>query len=167
MRRLLVFLAYFLCTCSRESDRKPSRPGEIFRYTVVGRATPFDSIVLGQRWKTAAKYGATDRDTLFALPYGYFAGADAIGIRRDSLGVVTSLEFVYHATRDANALLADYRRSLGAPAAVTTDTLAGATRTTTRWQDEATEFVITTMMPPDRDSVVALAFLSDRRLSAR
>ena len=62
----------------------------------------------------------------------------------------------------ATATLNDYRSSLGPPFAATTDTLADVIRTTTRWQDEATEFVVSTMTPPQKDSVGAVAVLSDR-----
>jgi len=164
MRRSLVFLACAVFSCARNEGWTPSRPGEIFRYTSVGRTPPLDSIWLGERWTSAAKYGARDDDTLFALPYGFFGGADAIGIHRDSLGVVTSIEFAYHPTRDVTALVADYRKSLGSPV-VSMDTVRGVVRTITRWQDDATEFVIMSVEPPAKDGVAAMAFLCDRRRS--
>ena len=167
MRLSLVLLACAVPGCSRDAGWRPAQPGQIFRYTAVGRTTPLDSIVLGQPWKTAAKYGARETDTLFALPGGYFGGADAIAVHRDNRGVVTSIEFGYRATRDLEALVADYRSSLGAPVAVTSDTVSGTARTITRWQDDATEFVVMTMTPPMKDGVAAIALLSDRRLSAR
>ena len=162
MQRLLIAACAILGACSVGSDWKPSRSGEIFRYTTVGSSLPFDSIILGERWKTAAKYGARDGDTLFSLPPGTFGGADAIDVYRDTAGVVTRIEFLYHAHRDVNALLNDYRSSLGSPFTATTDTLAGAIRRTTRWRDDATEFVLSTMAPPQKDSVGAVAVLSDR-----
>jgi len=148
--------------CSSGGDWKPARAGEIFRYTVVGRSPPLDSIVLGQPWKSAPKYGARERDTLNALPDGTFGGADAISVHRDSNGLVTELEFSYHTRRDLKALLSDYRSSLGPPLSETTDTLAGVVRTTTRWQNETTEFVISTLTPPQKDGTGARAVLTDR-----
>jgi hypothetical protein len=162
MQRWLAACCALLAGCSPGGDWKPARPGEIFRYTVVGRSPPLDSIVLGQPWKSAAKYGAREGDTLNALPDGTFGGADAIGVHRDSNGLVTTLEFSYHARRDLKALVSDYRSSLGPPLAVTTDTLAGVIRTTTRWKNENTEFVISTLTPPQKDSTGALAVLTDR-----
>src|SRR5262245_2667791 len=94
MRFRLIASCALLTACSAGSDWKPSRPGEIFRYTSVGSSLPFDSIVLGERWKTAAKYGAGDGDTLFSLPPGTFGGADAIDVYRDTGGVVTRIEFL-------------------------------------------------------------------------
>ena len=151
--------------CSSGADWKPSRAGEIFRYTTVGTTSRLDSIVLGQPWRSAAKYGAQEGDTLNALPDGTFGGADAIAVHRDNIGVVTALEFSYHARRDLEALLNDYRASLGAPFAVTIDTLAGAIRTTTRWRDDSTEFVISALVPPPKDGIEAVALLTDRSRS--
>jgi hypothetical protein len=162
MQRLLIAACAVLSACSVGSDWKPSRSGEIIRYTTVGSSLPFDSIILGERWKTAGKYGARDGDTLVSLPPGTFGGADAIDVYRNTGGVVTRIEFLYRARRDVNALLHDYRSSLGPPFAATTDTLGGAIRHTTRWQDNATEFVLSTMTPPQKDSVGAVAVLSDR-----
>ena len=162
MRRHLIACCAVAAGCSFGGDRKPARPGAIFRYTVVGRSAPLDSIILGQPWKSAAKYGASEGDTLTALPYGTFGGADAIGVHRDSNGIVTELEFYYHARRDLKAVVSDYRSSLGSPFAVTTDTLAGAVRTTTRWKNENTEFAISTLTPPQKDGTGAVAVLTDR-----
>ena len=142
MQRRLVAACAVLSACSGGSDWKPSRPGEISRYTTVGSSLPFDSIILGERWKTAGKYGARDGDTLSSLPPGTFGGADAIDVYRDTGGVVTRIEFLFHARRDVNALLNDYRSSLGPPFAAATDTLADVIRATTRWQDDATAFVV-------------------------
>jgi hypothetical protein len=121
-----------------------------------------DSIILGQPWKTAAKYGAREGDTLNALPDGTFGGADAISVHRGGDGRVTELEFYYHASRDLNALVTDYRSSLGAPFARTSDTAAGTIRTTTRWKNENTEFAISILTPPRKDGIGAVAVLTDR-----
>lgn len=91
--------------------------------------------------------------------------AAAIAVHRDRNGLVTHLEFRYHARRDLNALVGDYRASLGAPFAVTTDTLADTVRTTSRWNDENTEFVIWTVTPPQKDGTGAVALLTDRSRS--
>jgi hypothetical protein len=162
MQPCLIACCALVARCSFGSDWKAARAGEIFRYTVVGRSPPLDSITLGQPWKSAAKYGASERDTVNALPDGTFGGADAIGVHRDTNGIVTEVEFYYHARRDLNALVSDYRSSLGSPFAVTTDTLARAIRTTTRWKDENTEFVISTLNPPQKDGTGAVATLTDR-----
>jgi hypothetical protein len=163
MQRWHIALCALIAGCSVGDEWKPSRPGEIFRYTAIGKSLPWDSIVLGQPWKSAAKYGAREGDTLTALPFGTFAGADAIGVHRDANGVVTQLEFVYHASRDLTALVNDYRAVLGPPVETVTDTLAGAVRTTMRWQNADTKFVIETLRPPQNDGVAAIALLSDRR----
>jgi len=161
MQRRFISCCALIAGCSFGGDWKPAQSGEIFRYTVVGRSLPLDSIVLGMPWKTAAKYGARDGDTLNALPDGTFGGADGIGVHRDTKGFVTGLDFYYHARRDLKALVSDYRSSLGSPLAVTTDTLAGAIRTTTRWKNENTGFVISTLTPPQKDGTGAVAVLTD------
>jgi hypothetical protein len=163
MLRFSIVLCALLAACSSGDDWKPSRPGEIFRYTTIGSSVPFDSVLLGQPWKTASKYGANDGDTVTALPFGTFAGADAIAVHRDTNGIVTKVQFVYHARRDIKALVADYQISLGQPRTITIDTVAGAIRTTTRWQNDDTEFVIATISPPQKDDVGAMAWLIDRR----
>jgi hypothetical protein len=143
-------------------DRKAERAGEIFRYTAVGNSAPLDSIVLGRPWLSAAEYGARDGDTITSLPFGTFGGADAIAVHRNAKGIVTEVEFAYHAKRDARALVRDYQSSLGPPISVKVDTVSGAIRTTTLWRDDSTEFVIATMSPPGRDDVGAMAWLIDR-----
>jgi len=163
MRRYYFIVWALLGACSKGEDWKPSKEGEIFRYMTVGRSAPLDSILLGQPWKSAAKYGASDGDTLTALPYGSFGGADAIAVHRDTKGIVTELVFVYHMKRDTRALVADYQSSLGQPIAITLDMIAGSTRTTTRWCDDDTEFVIETIAPALMDDVGAVAQLIDRR----
>lgn len=162
MDHRLITGCALLAGCSFGGDWKPARPGEIFGYTVVGRSPPLDSIILGQPWETAVKYGAREGDTLSALPDGTFGGADAIDVHRDTNGRVTQLEFYYHASRDLNALVSGYRSSLGSPFAVTTDTVAGTIRTTTRWKNENTEFAISTLTPPQKDGIGAFAVLTDR-----
>lgn len=162
MQRRLIACCALAAGCSFGGDRKPARPGVIFRYTVVGRSPPLDSIILGQPWKSAAKYGAREGDTFTALPDGTFGGADAIGVLRDGNGIVTELEFYYDGRRDLKAVVSDYRSSLGSPFAVTTDTLPGAIRTTTRWKDENTEFAISTLTPPQKNGTGAVALLTDR-----
>lgn len=160
MKRLALTFLATACSTGREST--PARVGEIFRYTAVGRSTALDSVVLGQPWTTAEKYGAQTGDTVNALPAGTFGGADAIRVHRDPGGIVTEIDFRYYASRDLNALLSDYRSSLGPPQSVTTDTVAGGVRTTTRWVDRNTEFTISTMRPPDKDDVAGIGVLRNR-----
>ena len=163
--RLTLFwlvVAPLIAACADSDEWKPAHSGEIFRYTAVGNSSALDSIILGQPWKTAEKYGAHPGDTLTALPNGTFGGADAIGVHRDTAGVVSEIDFYYHGSRDIDALVSDYRKSLGAPPAVTTDTVEGSVRKTTRWEDANTEFVVATIQPPDKDGIGAVAFLRDR-----
>lgn len=167
MRHTLVFLLLVASGCAYTQSRDAAPVAEIFRYTTIGRSLPADSIVLGQRWPSAAKYGATDADTMYALPYGTFGGADAIAVSRDSRGVVTEITFAYHPRRNAGALLADYRSSLGAPVAVRVDTVGTAIHTTTVWRDAVTEFSFVVMSPPGADGVGAMAILADRRRASR
>jgi hypothetical protein len=144
------------------TDWKPASRGDIFRFTTVGRSFPFDSIILGERWSSASKYGARDDDTLFALPSGTFGGADAISVHRDVRGVVTQLEFTYRTGRDVRALLNAYRSALGPPTSVTIDTVSRSIHTTRSWQNARTEFAISTVDPPD-GGVAASARLIDLR----
>src|SRR5687768_9723127 len=136
-RSLLILLAAAACAPRVSRDATPAE--EIFRYTTVGRAAALDTIRLGEMWRSASKYGASAGDTLVVLPFGTFGGADAISVLRDRTGVVTALEFVYHARRDAKSLLAEYALTLGAPASVRTDSVGGVVRTSTLWRDDRTE----------------------------
>jgi hypothetical protein len=162
MRESWIIVCAFVIACSPGLDWKPSKAGEIFRYTVVGRV-PRDSIVLGHGWTSAAKYGAQLGDTLTLLPLGTFGGADAIAVHRKVNGIVTQVEFAYHASSDVRALVNSYRSSLGQPFAIAVDTVDHATVTTTRWRDASTEFVLITMTPTDKDGIGAFAQLIDRR----
>ena len=117
---LRATLAVLNVACARDDEWKPAHSGEIFRYTAVGNSTPLDSIILGEFWKTAEKYGAHTGDTLTTLPNGTFGGADAIDVHRDRDGVVSQIDFYYNGSRDIDALVSDYRKSLGTPAATVT-----------------------------------------------
>jgi hypothetical protein len=162
MRLSFLPLLTFIAACAPNVDWEPAEPGDIFRYTAVGNSYPLDSIVLGESWGSAAKYGAQAGDTLTALPSGTFAGADAIAVHRDSAGIVTSIEFAYHRRQDVAALVNDYRTSLGEPDSVSTDTVGGSTRIMHLWRNTMTEFLMMTVAPPLQDGVAALAILSDR-----
>jgi len=161
MKTFIVCVTIVVVGC--RPDWKPSQPGEIFRYTTVGRTEPLDSIVLGRPWPTAAKYGAKSGDSIVALPFGTFGGADAIAVHLTD-GVVTRLEYAYHSSRNARALSADYRSTLGTPVAEMADTADGVVRTTTCWRNDSTAFAIHTMVPAGKDVVGAMAVLLDRRL---
>ena len=164
MRSLL--LAILLCACAPADEWKPSHPGEIFRYTSIGNALPLDSIVLGQPWLSATKYGAGNRDTLTVLPSDALSGADAVRVHRDSTGLVTAIEFDYAASRDIDSIRKDYERSLGKPDETLADTVAGRPTRATVWRDAATEFRLTEFAGAHGKDVAATAVLSDRRLSA-
>lgn len=167
MMRIRLLLLLAVCGCAPKHSGDAAVPVEIFRYATIGRSLPLDSLVLGQRWSSAAKYGAGDADTLFALPFGTFGGADAIAVSRDARGLVSAITFAYHMRRDVRSLLDEYRTSLGAPVDVRVDTLERALRTTTRWQDAVTEFTFIILSPPGADGVGAMAILADRRLSSQ
>jgi hypothetical protein len=160
MRESRLIVCVLLLGCSR--DWNPSKPGEIFRFTIVGRRAPLDSIELGRTWKSAANYGAHPGDTLSLLPSGTFGGADAIAVHRNASAIVTEIDFVYHPDRDVQALVNDYRSLLGEPFAIGSDTTDGLIQTTTRWQNRDTEFVIAVLTPPHED-IAAFAQLIDRR----
>jgi hypothetical protein len=162
MRSRLFALVLLPCACHTASDWKPSQPGDIFRYTSVGSSSPLDSIVLGQPWISAPKYGAGARDTLNSLPAGVFGGADAIRVRRNATGIVTALEFDYSADRDVRAVLSEYEADLGAPAEVSVDSVSGEQRRTTVWRNADTEFRIIQFTPPRPNNVAAMAILSDK-----
>jgi hypothetical protein len=162
MQKVFV-LALSLCACSTGDEWRPARPGEIFRYTSIGRVPPYDSILLGQRWASAAKYGAGPGDTITALPPGTFAGADGIRIRRLSNGVVTSIEFDYRGQRDIEAIRRDYESKLGAPVGLQ---LRGGRRTTI-WRDSLTEFSLQEFGVRGDDAVAATAILADRARQSR
>jgi hypothetical protein len=157
----IPFALVLLLACSPGPDWKPTRPGEIFRYTAIGKEMPLDSVVLGSPWSSAAKYGAADADTLFTLPRGAFSGADSIRVRRNASGVVMALEFDYGPSHDLGAIRRDYVESLGAPAEVRTDSITG-TRTTT-WLDAETEFRLVEFTKSRAGSVFGTAVLADRR----
>ena len=89
MRRRLIACCAVAAGCSFGGDRKPARPGAIFRYTVDGRSAPWDSIILGQPSKSEEKSGESEGDTLTELHYGNFGGADTNVDHRDSNGIVT------------------------------------------------------------------------------
>ena len=161
MRESWIILCALLIGCSPKPDWKPTKPGEIFRYTTVGGA-PFDSIVLGHGWANAARYGAQAGDTLNALPVGTFGGADAISVHRKVNGIVTEIDFVYNASRDVQEIANSYRSSLGQPFSTAVDSVADSARTTTRWRDSSTEFTLITMTPAAKKGVAAIAQLRDR-----
>jgi hypothetical protein len=162
MRAVSVFLVLAAVACAQRVSREETPAEGIFRYTTVGRASALDTIRLGEVWSSAAKYGASSGDTLVALPFGTFGGADAISVVRDTAGIVTALEFAYHARRDAKALLSEYAVTLGTPASVRTDSVGGVVRTSTIWRDVRTEFTFLTIVPPGADAVGAMAVLTDR-----
>lgn len=161
MRRILVLACLISGTaCRRPEEWTPSRSGEIFRYTVVGSGYALDSIVLDEPWSTATKYGAGEGDTLNTLPAGAFAGADAIRVRRDTSGFVTTIEFDYSAERDVRRIVDGYRSDLGAPR-VTVDSLGSPQRRISAWHDAATDFRIIEFTPP-KSGIAATAVLSTR-----
>ena len=164
--RLIVCCAFF-AACSTTDEWKPTKPGEIFRFTLVGRPPSLDSIVLGKTWRSAGKYGALDGDTLTALPFGSFGGADAITVHRDSNGVVTEIDFAYQPERDLRALTHDYESSLGRPFSITVDTVRNIVRTTTTWRDQETEFTMAMISPPLTDGFGGIARLVDRHTAQR
>ncbi len=128
MTRILVPLLMVL-TCSPRPERQPTLPAEIFRYMAIGREMPFDSVVLGATWTSAAKYGASETDTVFSLPRGTFSGADAIRVRRTASRLVSALEFDYGPSYDLGALRRRYEESLG-PAGIALDSLFTRTELT-------------------------------------
>jgi hypothetical protein len=160
-----LVLAILLCACSPADEWKPSRPGEIFRYTSIGDALPSDSIILGQPWLSATKYGAANRDTLTTLPSDAFSGADAVRVHRDSSGLVTAMEFDYAASRDIDSIRKDYERTLGKPDETFADTVDGRPTRATVWRDAVTEFRLTEFGRAHGKGVAATAVLRDRRLS--
>ena len=163
MRVPAIVLLLAAAACAPRVSRDAAPAEGIFRYTTVGSAFALDTIKLGEVWRSASKYGASADDTLVALPFGTFGGADAISVVRDRAGIVTELQFAYHARRDAKALLTEYSVSLGTPSAVRTDSAGGGVRTSTMWSDDRTDFTFITMSPPGADAVGAMAVLSDRR----
>ena len=118
-----------------------------------------DSIVLGQPWRSAPKHGAAVDDTLNTLSAGVFGGAEGIRVRRDTSGIVVTIEFDYATERDISRMIADYRTSLGAPAESTIDATDG--RQVMVWRDTNTEFRIIRFTPP-LGNLGATATLSDR-----
>jgi hypothetical protein len=158
----LLTLGLLTCACYGASDWEPSEPGHIFRHTVVGRSYPLDSIVLGEPWPSARRYGARDGDTLTSLPTGVFSGAEAIRVRRNASGVVTQLEFDYGVDRDITKIVREYEEDLGTPAEVSADSVPGQQRRVTVWRNAETEFRILQFTPPRRDRIAAIAILSDR-----
>jgi hypothetical protein len=157
-----LLITSLLAACGSSTDGKPPGQSDIFRHTAVGRSLPHDSILLGQTWPSAAKYGARDGDTLTVLPDSSFCCADLIAVRRDSAGIVTAIEFAYFAERDTRNLVASYRSTLGSP----TNVAIGAGRARTTWRDDLTEFVIVTFAA-DSDGVTARATLLDRSRQPR
>jgi hypothetical protein len=155
-------IGLLLTACGSSQDGMPSRQGEIFRHTAVGRSLPHDSILLGQTWQSAGKYGAREGDTLTVLPDNSSCCADLVAVRRDAAGIVTAIEFAYFASRDTRNLVASYRSTLGSPANVA----IGAGRARTTWRDNLTEFVIVTFAA-DSDGVTARATLLDRARNPR
>lgn len=160
--RLFALGLPLVAACYAETDWKPSRPGEIFRYTSVGSSYPLDSIILGQRWMSASKYGARAGDTLNSLPPGGFGGADAIRVRRNRGGIVTELEFDYGVERDIRAMHSEYEADLGAPTDTRADTIDGMVRRISVWRNANTEFRIIQFIPARSDKIAATAVLSDR-----
>jgi hypothetical protein len=163
LRLLSISFLLVATACAPRVSREAAQAEGIFRYTAVGRAPVLDTIKLGEVWRSASKYGGSAGDTLVALPFGTFGGADAIAVVRDRAGIVTALHFAYHARRDAKSLLAEYSASLGPPESVQTDSAGGTTRTRTLWRDDRTEFTFITIVPPGADAVGAIAVLADRR----
>lgn len=154
-----IGLTLLVAACGGD-DWKPSRPGEIFRYTTVGRSLPLDTIALGRPWASAAKYGAKDGDTVTTLPSGTFGGADAIGVHRNTSGIVTSIAFAYR-TENSRGLAEDYARTLGKPTSTVVDTVSGMVRTTAIWRNADTEFSVSTVSRPLPDGIGASAWLRD------
>jgi hypothetical protein len=163
MRLRVVILPAMLMACSPAQEKAASPSGRVFRYTTIGRSPPHDTIVLGQAWRTAAKYGARRGDSITSIPVGEFAGADSIAVHRNSAGVVIAIEYFYYASRDVPELLRGYRSTLGPPAGTSiTDLMSGSTHTTAKWCDDSTEFLFTTIEPVVRDSVAGRAVLFER-----
>jgi hypothetical protein len=160
-RRCLITLAAIAVACSPigELGDLPSRG--VARHAVIGVSAP-DSIFLGRAWENAAKYGARAGDTLTRVAQNHFSGMDAVTVHRNATGIVTDIEFAYHARRDIPALVAGLREVLGEPTSNSTNKVSGSTRAVIRWCDESTVFVLTTIVPAGADSIGAISLLRDR-----
>jgi hypothetical protein len=160
--RFSLVLVAIVIACSPSGELPESARGEIARFVLLGASAPYDSVLLGQPWTSAAKYGAREGETVSRLRQNQFTGLDAIVVHRNAAGLVTDVEFAYHARRDIPALVAGLRSSLGEPIANSVETVAGSTRSTLRWCNESTLFLITTVVPPAADSIGAISLLRDR-----
>jgi len=120
-----------------------------------------DTVRLGQPWPGAARLGISSRDSVAALPRGSFGWAEGIQVHRDAAAVVRQIDFVYGPQRDIDAILRDYRTSLGAPTDSSRSAAGGARRESWVWRDGQTEFVLVRFAQA-QNGVQARSTLTDR-----
>ena len=106
---------------------------------------PFAPITLGEPLPQRAPRTIAVRPGRVALALQSFGDTDSIYVDQRADGTVAGLEFVYPATKDIAAAIADYRRLLGEPAHHVVPDSAGARVERWRWNDSATLFEFTTL----------------------